>query len=99
MDFLKKNVKWVIIILVILLGLQTCGRCSSSRQSKRYKKELVKKDSIIRSKDSQIKDLNYRIEVLNEKVYGYEKATQIQSMAIDKINEAKKNINVTVRRR
>lgn len=95
-----KNKVVLVITLLICLNLYTCTRsCSSSRQVKKVKKELVLKDSVISSKDDSIKVLNKRIEVIETEAKGLEKTLQIQGEAINQITEAKKNINIVVRQK
>jgi len=97
MEKLKKN--WYIIVIVILLifSLSKCTQsCNRQTTIDKTNIELVKKDSTIRVMNDSIVSLNHKIDLLTNDKTNQEKLVETQQDAINKINEAKKNINVRV---
>lgn len=97
MEKLKKN--WYIIVIVILLifSLSKCTQsCNRQTTIDKTNVELVKKDSIIKVMNDSIVSLNHKIDLLTNDKTNQEKLVETQQDAINKINEAKKNINVRV---
>lgn len=97
MEKLKKN--WYIIVIVILLifSLSKCTQsCNRQTTIDKTNIELVKKDSTIKVMNDSIVSLNHKIDLLTNDKTNQEKLVETQQDAINKINEAKKNINVRV---
>lgn len=97
MGKLKKN--WYIIVIVILLifSLSKCTQsCNRQTTIDKTNVELVKKDSTIKVMNDSIVSLNHKIDLLTNDKTNQEKLVETQQDAINKINEAKKNINVRV---
>ncbi len=97
MEKLKKN--WYIIVIVILLifSLSKCTQsCNRQTIIDKTNVELVKKDSTIKVMNDSIVSLNHKIDLLTNDKTNQEKLVETQQDAINKINEAKKNINVRV---
>lgn len=97
MEKLKKN--WYIIVIVILLifSLSKCTQsCNRQTTIDKTNVELVKKDSTIKVMNDSIVSLNHKIDLLTNDKTNQEKLVETQQDAINKINEAKKNINVRV---
>lgn len=97
MEKLKKN--WYIIVIVILLifSLSKCTQsCNRQTTIDKINVELVKKDSTIKVMNDSIVSLNHKIDLLTNDKTNQEKLVETQQDAINKINEAKKNINVRV---
>lgn len=99
MEFIKKNWKNILIAVLVIFSLNKCAvACNRAKYCSDLKRQVEQKDSIISVNTDSIKTLNTTISVYNEKVNGLKAATDIQEQAIKKITEAKKNINVNVKR-
>ena len=99
MEKLKKN--WYIIVIAILLifGLSKCSQsCNRQTTIDTQNVELTKRDSTIKVMNDSIVSLNHKIDLLTNDKTNQEKLVETQQDAINKINEAKKNINVKVTR-
>jgi len=97
MEKLKKN--WYIIVIAILLifGLSKCSQsCNRQTTIDTQNVELTKRDSTIKVMNDSIVSLNHKIDLLTNDKTNQEKLVETQQDAINKINEAKKNINVRV---
>jgi len=99
MEKLKKNWHIIVIIVLMLFGLSKCTQ-SCNRQSiiDKQKLEIQKQDSIKQVLNDSIITLNHKIDLLSNDKTNQEKLIETQKESIDKINEAKKNINVTVKK-
>ena len=97
MEKLKKN--WYLIVIVILLvfGLSKCSQsCNRQTTIDTQNVELAKRDSTIKMMNDSIVSLSHQIDLLTNDKNNQEKLVETQQDAINKINEAKKNINVRV---
>lgn len=82
------------------------SKCTSSctnanmyeESQKTYTEYVQKMDSTVKVLNDSITVLNTRINVYEEKVAGLNNALSIQEEANKRISEAKKNINVNVRK-
>lgn len=98
MEKLKKNWQLILIFLLIVFGMNKCTvSCNRSQKIDSLNTELVKKDSVISARELKIDTLSHNIDILNERISGYDKSMQIKDDAIKQISDAKKNINVTVK--
>jgi len=103
MNNLKKHWKEIVIVLLVLFGLNKCTQsCSRGTKldiiSAEYDSIIVKKDSTIKVLNDSINAMNVKIQVYEEKGAGLKEALNIQDEANKRISEAKKNINVNVRK-
>ena len=99
MEKLKKN--WYLIVIVILLvfGLSKCSQsCNRQTTIDNTNIELAKRDSTIKVMNDSIVSLNHQIDLLTNDKSNQEKLVETQKDALNKINESKKNINVTVKK-
>lgn len=107
MEYIKKNWKVIVIVLLTLFSLSKCTTsCSRGTEIDRLNLELTKKDSIIIERNCEIdtlhtniRELNYVISLCETKIEGYQQQLKIKDDAIEQINKAKQNINVTVRQK
>jgi len=86
MEWLQKNFRYVIIILVILLAFSKCQSCNRDNTNKKITKEFkVIKDSLnneITYLNDSIKGLNYKLQIANERASSADKrANSIQETA------------------
>lgn len=101
MNFETIKRKWYIIVIAILLlfSLNKCTQsCNRATTIDENTKTIAQRDSVIASLNDSIVKLNQQIELLNNDKVNQQKLVDTQQDAINKINEAKKNINVTVKR-
>lgn len=98
MEKIKKYSNWIIIGLIALFIFTSIQKCSVNRKVKKLDNVVLVKDSIIQTLGDSIKVLNNEIRVLQTEKNGYTKSLEIQNEALNQISEAKKNINVTVKR-
>lgn len=103
MEFLKKKWQIIVICILILFGMSKCASsCTNANKyeaSEKEKIELVNKmDSTVKVLNDSIVVLNTRLNVYEEKIAGLNQAISIQDEANKRISEAKKNINVNVRK-
>lgn len=103
MEFLKKKWQIIVICVLILFGMSKCASsCTNANkfeESEKTRTELVNKmDSTVKVLNDSIDILNTRLTVYEEKVAGLNQALSIQDEANRRISEAKKNINVNVRK-
>lgn len=97
METLKK--KWYLVVIAILLvfGLSKCSQsCNRQTTIDTQNVELAKRDSTIKVMNDSIVSLSHKIDLLTNDKTNQEKLVETQQDAINKINEAKKNINVRV---
>ena len=103
MEFLKKKWHIIVIVLLLLFGMSKCtSSCSNGNMYESSQKEhneyVQKMDSTIKVLNDSITVLNTKITVYEEKIVGLNNALSIQDEANKRISEAKKNINVNVRK-
>jgi len=103
MEFIKKKWHIIVIVLLLLFGMSKCtSSCSNGNlyeASEQAHTEYVQKmDSTVKVLKDSITVLNTKITVYEEKVKGLNNALSIQDEANRRISEAKKNINVNVRK-
>lgn len=99
MDKIKKHIPLIAIIILLLFGMSKCTQsCNRSTQIDKQTIELTKRDSVINVLNDSIVSLNHKIDLLTNDKSNQEKLIESQKESIDKINEAKKNINVTVKK-
>jgi len=100
MEKIKKNWHIIVIVLLALFSLSKCTQ-SCNRQFEIDKSNLTieQKDSVITVLNDSIVTLNHKIDILTNDNENQEKLVETQKDAINKINEAKKNINVTVKKK
>jgi septal ring factor EnvC (AmiA/AmiB activator) len=89
----KADNKWLSILLVVVCccNLVTCNKSCTKERA------LKKATVAIEQKDSAINNLQHQNDILNERLAGYDRTIAIQDSAMNKISNAKKNINVTVK--
>ena len=103
MEILKKKWQIIVIVLLILFGMTKCASsCTNSNKFETSEKNHIeyvqKMDSIVKELNDSIVVLNTKITVYEERVAGLNNALSIQDEANKRISEAKKNINVNVRK-
>ena len=103
MEILKKKWQIIVIVLLILFGMTKCASsCTNSNKLEASEKNHIeyvqKMDSIVKVLNDSIVVLNTKITVYEERVAGLNNALSIQDEANKRISEAKKNINVNVRK-
>jgi predicted RNase H-like nuclease (RuvC/YqgF family) len=103
MEFLKKKWQIIVIVLLVLFGMNKCASsCTNANMYEDAQKEhteyVQKMDSTVKVLNDSITVLNTKITVYEEKVAGLNNALSIQDEANRRISEAKKNINVNVRK-
>ena len=99
MEKIKKN--WYIIVIVVLLlfGMSKCTQsCNRSTEINKNITTIEQKDSLIKVLEDSVVSLNHKIDLLSNDKSNQEKLIESQKESIDKINEAKKNIQVTVKK-
>lgn len=99
MEWIKQHWKEIVIVILILFGMNKCTQ-SCTRQNKINESELniLVRDSTISSLNDSIYVLNTKLKVYEEKVAGLNQSLQIQDEATKRISEAKKNIQVNVKK-
>lgn len=99
MDKLKKNWKILVIIILAIFALNKCTvSCNRSNELNNVKQTVIQKDSVISLQKDSIITLNNTIKLYEEKVNGLQNASEIKDQAIKNITEAKKNINVKIKK-
>ena len=99
MEKIKKNWHIIVIVVLLLFSLSKCTQsCNRATEIDMNIQTIVEKDSTISALNDSIVALNHRIDLLTNDKSNQEKLIESQKESIDKINEAKKNINVTVRK-
>lgn len=99
MEKIKKNWQIIIIVILLLFGMSKCTQsCNRDTEINKNIENIQQKDSIMKELNDSIVTLNHKIDLLTNDKSNQEKLIESQKESIDKINEAKKNINVTVRK-
>ena len=102
MEIIKKNIKNIVIALLVLFGLSKCTQsCNRAGMIDKLKADtevsVHQKDSIIKVLSDSCAVLNTTIKIYQERVSGMQQSLDIQNEAARRISEAKKNISVNVR--
>lgn len=99
MEKIKKNWHIIVIVILLLFGMSKCTQsCNRSTEINKNITTIEQKDSLIKVLNDSVVTLNHKIDLLSNDKSNQEKLIESQKESIDKINEAKKNINVTVRK-
>lgn len=99
-EFINKHGLKIVIVILILFGLNKCTvSCNRGNEIKKLNNDIESRDSVIKEFTDSVGILNTEISILNEKINGYEGINKAKDEALQKITEAKKNINVTVKRK
>lgn len=99
MENIKKNWHIIVIVLLLLFGLSKCTQsCNRSTEINKNITTIEQKDSLIKVLEDSIVILNHKIDLLDNDKSNQEKLIESQKESIEKINEAKKNIQVTVKK-
>lgn len=99
MEKIKKNWQIIVIVILLLFGMSKCTQsCNRSTEINKNTITIEQKDSLIKVLNDSIVTLNHKIDLLSNDKSNQEKLIESQKESINKINEAKKNINVTVRK-
>lgn len=98
-EFINKNCQKIIIVLLVLFSLNKCTiSCNRGNEIDKLNVNIENCDSVNKLLTDSISKLNMEIIILNEKINGYAGITKAKDEALQKITEAKKNINVTVKK-
>ena len=99
MEKIKKNWHIIVIVVLLLFGMSKCTQsCNRSTEINKNITTIEQKDSLIKVLNDSIVVLNHKIDLLDNDKSNQEKLIESQKESLDKINEAKKNIQVTVRK-
>ena len=99
MEKIKKNWHIIVIVLLLLFGMSKCTQsCNRSAEISKNIVTIEKKDSLIKVLKDSVVTLNHKIDLLRNDKSNQEKLIESQKESINKINEARKNIHVTVRK-
>lgn len=99
MEKIKKNWQIIAIVLLLLFGMSKCTQsCNRSAEISKNVVTIEKKDSLIKVLKDSVVTLNHKIDLLRNDKSNQEKLIESQKESINKINEARKNIHVTVRK-
>ena len=97
MEKIKKNWQIIAIVLLLVFGMSKCTQsCNRSAEISKNILTIEKKDSLIKVLKDSVVTLNHKIDLLINDKSNQEKLIESQKESINKINEAKKNIHVTV---
>lgn len=99
MEKIKKNWHIIVIVVLLLFGMSKCTQsCNRSTEINKNITTIEQKDSLIKVLEDSIVTLNHNIDLLSNDKSNQEKLIESQKESLDKINEAKKNIQVTVKK-
>lgn len=99
MEKIKKNWQIIAIVLLLVFGMSKCTQsCNRSAEISKNVVTIEKKDSLIKVLKDSVVTLNHKIDLLRNDKSNQEKLIESQKESINKINEARKNIHVTVRK-
>lgn len=94
----KQKLPIIIIVILLLFSVSKCTQsCNRQYTIEQKDFEIEVADSVIKIYEDSITSLNHKIELLSNDNANQEKIVETQRDAMNKINEAKKNINVTVK--
>ena len=99
MEKIKKNWQIIAIVLLLVFGMSKCTQsCNRSAEISKNIVTIEKKDSLIKVLKDSVVTLNHKIDLLRNDKSNQEKLIESQKESINKINEARKNIHVTVKK-
>ena len=99
MEKIKKNWHIIVIVLLVFFSVSKCTQsCNRSIKIDNSVKVIEQKDSTIKVLKDSIVTLNHNIDLLYNDNQNYQENIKTQQEAINKITEAKKNIQVTVKK-
>lgn len=99
MEKIKKNLHIIVIVILLLFGMSKCTQsCNRSTEINKNITTIEQKDSLIKVLEDSVVTLNHKIDLLSNDNSNQEKLIESQKESLDKINEAKKNIQVTVKK-
>lgn len=99
MEKIKKNWHIIVIVVLLLFGMSKCTQsCNRSTEINKNITTIEQKDSLIKVLSDSVITLNHKIDLLSNDKSNQEKLIESQKESLDKINEAKKNIQVTVKK-
>ena len=99
MEKIKKNWHIIVIVGLLLFGMSKCTQsCNRSTEINKSITTIEQKDSLIKVLEDSVVTLNHKIDLLSNDKSNQEKLIESQKQSLDKINEAKKNIQVTVKK-
>ena len=99
MEKIKKNWHIIVIVILLLFGMSKCTQsCNRSTEIDNNNTIIQQKDSTIKVLNDSVVSLNHKIDLLSNDKSNQEKLIESQKESLDKINEAKKNIQVTVKK-
>ena len=99
MEKIKKNWHIIVIVVLLLFGMTKCTQsCNRSTEINKNITTIEQKDSLIKVLSDSVITLNHKIDLLSNDKSNQEKLIESQKESLDKINEAKKNIQVTVKK-
>ena len=99
MEKIKKNWHIIVIVILLLFGMSKCTQsCNRSTEINRNITTIEQKDSLIKILEDSVVTLNHKIDLLSNDKSNQEKLIESQRESLNKINEAKKNIQVTVKK-
>ena len=99
MEKIKKNWHIIVIVILLLFGMSKCTQsCNRSTEINKNIATIEQKDRLIKVLEDSVVVLNHKIDLLSNDKSNQEKLIESQKESIDKINEAKKNIQVTVKK-
>ena len=99
MEKIKKNWHIIVIVVLLLFGMSKCTQsCNRSTEINKNIITIEQKDSLIKVLNDSVVTLNHKIDLLSNDKSNQEKLIESQKESLDKINEAKKNIQVTVKK-
>ena len=99
MEKIKKNWQIIAIVLLLVFGMSKCTQsCNRSAEISKNILTIEKKNSLIKVLKDSVVTLNHKIDLLRNDKSNQEKLIESQKESINKINEARKNIHVTVRK-
>lgn len=99
MEWIKAHIREIVIVLLVLFSLSKCTQsCNRATEIDQKTMEITALDSTLKVANDSINSLNTVIKVYEEKVAGLNQSLSIQDEANKRISEAKKNINVNVKK-
>lgn len=98
-EFLRKKWHIIVIVILVLFSVNKCVQsCNRATEIDNKQSQIELMDSTLKSANDSITSLNTIIKVYEEKVAGLNQSLSIQDEANKRISEAKKNINVNVKK-
>jgi len=98
-EFLREKWHIIVIVILVLFSVNKCVQsCNRATEIDNKQSQIELMDSTLKSANDSITSLNTIIKVYEEKVAGLNQSLSIQDEANKRISEAKKNINVNVKK-